>query len=886
MVTPGVPYPSHWEADVVLRDGSTAHLRPIRPDDADRLRRFHSRLSEETLYFRFFAVVRDLSDRDVARLTAVDHVDRVALVATVGDEMVGVVRYERLDREAAEVAFTIEDAYQGRGLGSVFLEHIAAAARERGLSRFVAEVLPANRKMLRVFEEAGYVFASAVDDGVAHLTFELAPTEDSQAVAYSREHRAEARSVERLLRPGSVVVVGASRREEAVGSWLLRAVRDGGFRGRLYGVNPAVDQIEGVPCFPSVRDLPEEVDLAVVAVPAPAVDQVIADCGARHVKGLVVVSEGFAESGTQEGRERQRRLVSVARGVGMRVVGPGSFGIINTEPATSLNASLIPTIPRRGRLGFFSQSGSLGVALLENAERRGLGVTSFVSAGNRVDVSGNDVMQYWEEDEATHAVLLYLETLGNPRKFTRLARRLSRRKPVVVLTTGAIAGAPPEGHLVRRSRAPVEALESLFRQAGVIRVRSLAQMFDVGQLLAEQPLPAGPRVAVLGNSQSLVRLAVDSVSGTDLVLARPPLLMDPDASGRPFPDTIHAVFEDPGVDSVTALFIPPFRTRDEDVAGVLLDAARSSGKTVVAVLMGMRSPSDHFVEAAGEAAGELPTYATPEEAVRALAAVTGYATWRAEPAGHTVEPSNLDVRGARRIVERALGPAADMAMDAETLTALLACYGITLWPMAVAPTRDEADAAADRLGYPVALKTLAPHLRHRSDLGGVRLNIDDAVEMTGAYDAMAERLGPGSERFFAVQPMAPAGVACVVRALEDPVLGPVVSFGLGGVATELLGDTSYAVPPLTDVALSSLVRSVAAAPLLFGHRGAEPADVTALEDLIGRLARLADDVPEVAELELNPVIAAASGVSVLSAYGRLARPTAPRDRPVRALQTM
>lgn len=887
-------YPSHWEADVVLRDGGTAHLRPILPSDADRLRRFHGRLSEETIYFRFFAVVRELSDRDVQRFTTVDHNARVALVATVGAEIVGVVRYEQVDAASAEVAFTIEDDYQGRGLGSVLLEHVAAAARERGISRFVAEVLPANRKMLRVFEEAGYVVSSALDDGVVRLSFDLEPTENSQAVTYAREHRSEALSVERLLRPRAVAVVGASRREEAVGSWLLRAVRDGGFRGKLFAVHPEADEIEAVRCYPSVRDIPGAVDLVLVAVPAPTVERIVEDCAAKSVRGLVVVSEGFAESGTEEGRDRQRRLVSLARGSGMRVVGPGSFGLINTDPTVSLNASLLPEIPRRGGLGFFTQSGSLGIALLDNAARRGLGLTTFVSAGNRVDVSGNDLMQYWEEDDRTSAVLMYLESLGNPRKFSRLARRLSRRKPVVVATTGAFSGAPPEGHLVRRTRAPAAALDALLRQAGVVRVDSVSQLFDVGELLAHQPLPRGPKVAVLGNSQSLIRLALAACADTPLARSGAPVYLDPDASGAEFEEAIDGVFTASEVDSVVALFVPPFRTRDEDVAQVLLASARSSGKTVVAVLLGMRAPTED-AQSSGQttepaprgtqpdAAAELPTYPTPEDAVRALAAVTTYAQWRAEPAGKTVEPTGLDVRGARAVVARALQAAAEVELGPEVLAELLGCYGVAVLPMISAASRETALSAAAELGYPVALKTLAPHLRHRSDLGGVRLHIDDPDEMIGAYDAMAVRLGPGSQRHFAVQQMVPAGVACVVRTREDPLLGPVVSFGLGGVATELLGDVAYAIPPLTDVELSALVRSVRAAPLLFGHRGSEPGDVAALEDVLGRLARLADDVPEVAELELNPVVVASSGVNVLSAYGRLARRPTPRDRRARAL---
>ncbi|MGZ4640251.1 MAG: GNAT family N-acetyltransferase, partial [Actinomycetes bacterium] len=428
-------YPAHWEADVVLRDGGTAHLRPIRPEDADLLRRFYSRLSDETIYFRFFSLYRQLSDKDVTKFTVVDHVDRVALIATVGDEMIGVVRYERVGPDEAEVAFNIEDAHQGRGVGAVFLEHIAAAARERGVARFVADVLPTNRKMLRVFQDAGYVVAHAMEDGVVRLEFSLEPTENSRAVTFAREHRAEAASVARLLQPRSVAVVGASRSPHSIGHTVLRHIIDGGFTGSVHAVNPHAEEVAGVPSYGSIRDVPADVDLAVLAVPAEDVEQVVAECAPKGVRGLVVVSSGFAETG-EAGRARQQRLVRLARGAGMRVVGPSSFGVVVTDPEISLNASLSPVMPPRGRLGFFSQSGALGIALLDNVVERGLGISSFVSAGNRVDVSGNDLMQFWEDDEATDAVMLYLESLGNPRKFARITRRVGRQKPILAVKSG------------------------------------------------------------------------------------------------------------------------------------------------------------------------------------------------------------------------------------------------------------------------------------------------------------------------------------------------------------------------------------------------------------------------------------------------------------------
>ena len=871
-------YPSHWEADVVLRDGGTAHLRPVRPDDADRLRRFYARLSDETIYFRFFSLVRELSQRDIERFTVVDHHDRVALIATIADEMVGVVRYERLDADTAEVAFTIEDAHQGRGIGSVFLEHVAAAARERGISRFVADVLPANNKMLHVFEEAGYVVDHKFDDGVARLSFDLEPTEDSLAVTYSREHRSEAASVRRLLEPRSVAVAGASRDPDSVGQTVLRHLLAAGFTGPVHAVNRQVRKVAGVTSYPTVRDVPGDLDLVVVAVPAGEVESVVTDCAAKGVRGLVVMSTGFAETGA-DGAVLQRRLVALARGNGMRVLGPSSLGVLNTDERVRLNASLSPMVPAPGRVGFFSQSGALGVALLDTAVRRGLGLSTFVNAGNRVDVSGNDLLQFWEEDDATEAVMLYLESIGNPRKFSRIARRLARQKPVVVVKSGRGRGEVPHGHLVRGTRAPAAAIDALFRRAGVIRVESIHQMFDVAQLVAHQPLPEGPRVAVVGNSDALAVLAEDAAEEAGLQVVATTTL-GPDAGPEEFEEALASVFADEGVESVVALFIPPLRTRDAEVAEVLARTARGAGKTVVSTFLGMPGVPEALRVEEGRR-GSVPSYPSAEDAVRTLAAVTSYAAWRATPAGHTVVPSGLDVRAARAAVVEMLGDRDETVLDDAALARLLACYGIEVREAVAVEDVDAAVAAADRLGYPVALKALAPHLRHRRELGGVRLDIDDAEEMRTAYVALRERLGDVGP--FAVQRMAPTGVACRLATVEDPLFGPVVSFGLGGMATDLLGDRAYGVPPLTDADLSGMVRSVRTAPLLLGHGGAPAADLPALEDLLARLARLADDLPEVAELELNPVVASSTGASVLAATGHLAHPQARTDRGARAL---
>src|SRR5918998_2013879 len=512
-------------ADVLLADGTAVRLRPIRPRDADALVALHSRFSERTRYLRYFSPYPRIPERDLRRFVNVDHRDREAFVVVLGGEIIAVGRYERLraDSPDAEVAFVVEDAHQGRGIGSVLLEHLADAARRAAISRFVAEVLPQNGGMLRVFSDFGYQVQRQYADGVVHLSFPIAPTDRSREVQESREHRTEAKSIARLLSPRGVAVYGASASGQGIGAAILGHIRDGGFPGTIVPVHRSAERVAGLPAYRSASDARVPVDLALVAVPPDAVTDALRDAAAAGASGLVVVSAGFAEAGP-EGAAAQRALIEAAHGAGLRVVGPNCLGIANTHPDVRLNATLAPTLPAAGRVGFFSQSGALGVALLAEADRRGLGLSSFVSAGNRAAVPGHDLLQYWQDDPGTDLVLLYLETFGNPRKFARIARRMSRVKPVV-----AVASATRPPGLAGDLPGPdAKAVTALFARSGVIRVDTVAELFDVGILLAHQPLPAGRRVGVVGNSSALSGLAVAACRAHDLdVAGRDPLDLGP-----------------------------------------------------------------------------------------------------------------------------------------------------------------------------------------------------------------------------------------------------------------------------------------------------------------------------------------------------------------------
>ncbi|MFD0773208.1 GNAT family N-acetyltransferase [Streptomonospora algeriensis] len=878
-------YPNHWEADVVLTDGGTAHLRPISTDDGELLRAFHDRLSPETIYYRFFAPYPKLSSRDVERFTNVDYENRVALIATISDVMVAVVRYDKVGPDEAEVAFVVEDAHQGRGLASVLLEHIAAAAMERGVRRFVADVLPENRRMINVFREAGYTAQQSFDEGVIRLTLDLEPTHDAEEVMRAREQRAESRSIARLLFPDSVAVIGASRTAHTIGQSVLRNLLAGDFQGPVYPVHPTAKAVAGVRAYASILDVPDSVDLAVVAVRADMVVDVVEECAQKGIHGLVVVSSGFGETGPQ-GRERQDELVRTARAAGMRVIGPNCLGIANTDPEISLNATLAPYVPPRGPIGFFSQSGALGRAILQRVAERGMGLSTFVSAGNRADVSGNDLVQYWQEDSATKVVLQYLESLGNPRKFTRLARRLAKEKPVVAVRSGGSSGVP-SGHAAGALALPDYAVTSLFEQAGVVRVDDITQMFDVAQLFAYQPLPAGPRMGIVGNSDSLGLLAKDA-SVRQGLKPREPLALGPTAAAEDFDRALAELLADDSVDSVIVVFIPALTPISDDVAEVMRARAATASKPIVTTYLGYQGlPAElRRIGDNGEtAAGSIPSYPAPEDAVRALAQATRYALWRERESGRHPELADIDGAQARSIIERALGRRTqdeqesrtvwftsepvledESAVDRETAYALLSCYGIDTVPFIPVSSADEAVQAADQLGYPVVVKANALDLRLRAGGTGIRADLHTATDVRGAFVAMDERLGPDAN--LVVQTMVVPGVPTVVRAGENPSFGSVVGFGLADVTAELLDDRAFRLAPLTDTDASDLVHAVRAAPLLFGLPAgatslAEQPNVEALEETLVRVSRLVDAFPEVAHIELDPVIVNSSGAHVL-----------------------
>lgn len=907
-------YPAHWEADVVLRDGATASLRPVIPTDRSALEKMYAGQSERTIYLRFFTHKPKLSDKELTRFTTVDHNNRVAFVMMLGEEMIGIGRYDRTNDPAeAEVAFMISDAHQGRGIGSILLEHLAAAAHERGIDRFSAEVLPQNRKMLNVFTDAGYEITREFEDGLVMVHFNIDPTDRSRGVMEAREHRAEAKSIAELLAPKVVAVLGSAENWERTGNKVLNTLVEGGFTGKVYGINDAGHPAGNIPVFTHIAQVPERVDLAIIAVPIKDVPAAVEACGQANARGALIYTAGYADDGAR-GRARQKSLVKLARSHGMRIIGPASFGVLNNSPHVRLDATISSKDPGPGKLGLFSQSSAIGAVFSHSAVRRNIGVSSLISAGNRADVSGNDIMQYWEDDEATRVCALYLESIGNPRKFSRIARRLSRVKPVVLAKNAVTGQQLPPGHSGRTSITPPDALDSMFKQAGVIRAETIDRALDVAQVLVSQPLPTGRRLAILSNASALGQIVADraeelriDVSLTESMLR----LTDDGVDGLEILEEVAtSALESAGVDAVIGVFITGESIDPQDVARVLHRAGQQSGKPILASFPGALSNEStlrgiwqenkqpELEDQPEETTGEngpaqvqdgLPCFESPGDSILALAAVMDYVEWRDKETGALAVPEGVSPKAAAADIATFLhtsgSPHPVTLTDLDT-ERLLSHYGISVLPEYRFDTPEQAIAAvAQAGGYPVVLKTTDTYMRHRIDLGGVRLGIESDEELVSEISQMHRTLEPYGHFDLALQKQAPAGQTAVLTAIEDPLIGPVISFGMAGDATTLLDDWAHRVPPLTERDVYKMIRSPKAASKLFDPASRHTAKTELLEDLCARVALLKDNHPEIAYLELNPVLLSPETLTVVGARVQVAQSPQRTDSARRAMSS-
>jgi acetate---CoA ligase (ADP-forming) len=862
--------------DVILRDGSTLRLRPPVEADADALLEFFGGLSNQSRYLRFhgFAAV---GEKLVEPVLEPDWHERGALLGTLEGRVVALANWVRLrDPRAAEVAFTVADAYQRRGIGTRLLERLAQRAAEAGIEEFVAEVLPQNDTMLAVFRDAGFAVTRAAEGGELEIRFPIAPTNHYRELVAERDHEAVVASLRPFFEPKTIAIVGASARRGQIGGELFRNVIDADFAGSAYPVNRKGEPVAGVHAFPSVAEIPDEVDVAVICVPGAGVLEAAEEALDAGVRAIVVISAGFAETGA-EGAERQEQLLALARAHGARVVGPNCLGI--SSSVVNLNATFAPRPFPKGKIGFSSQSGALGLAVLERASARDLGLTSFVSIGNKADVSSNDLLEWWEDDEATEIVMLYLESFGNPRAFARIARRLARTKPILAMKGGTTrAGSKAASSHTAALAGSEAAIDALFHQAGVIRTATLDELIDVAALLSAQPVPRGRRVAVLTNAGGLGILAADACESLGLELPTPseetraalaavlpaeastanPVDMLGGANEKSFATVLPLVLADPGVDGAIVLFVPTVGV-DEDAVGAAISAAAATAgeKPVLCVFLSGRG-----APATLRSVAPVPAFDYPEAAARALGRAAERGEWLRRRAG-SVPELERDHETAEEVVREALETGGDGWLDPGRTRRLLEAYGIPLVPERVVTTPDAAVGAAQELGFPVVLKTAAPGA-HKTEQGGIALNLADEAAVLAA----AERIGPP----LLVQPFVQGGAELLAGAVEDPVFGPLVAFGPGGVFAELIGEAQFRLAPLSDSDAEELVRSGKAGHLVAGFRGTPPADAGALVDLLLRLSLLAHDVPELAELDLNPVIALPTGCLAVDARARVAPP--------------
>ena len=885
------------DAEIVLRDGSTVHVRPIGPEDREAMRTFLGLLSEDSRRLRFFSGAANLDWAAAAAIEA-GFPDSYGLVATRGDDrIVAHATYGMATDDKAEVAFAVADEMQGMGIATTLLAHLAEAAEEAGILWFEAEVLPGNHRMVNVFRESGFAVRTRSVPGAIHVEFPTALGSSARDRFEQREAVSATAAVRAFLAPASVAVVGASRRPGSVGHETLRNLVAGGFKGPVYAVNAHADSVLSLPTFHSIADMPQPVDLAVIAVPSAAVVDVARECAGKGVKALVVLSAGFGESGPA-GAARQRELVHVCRSSGMRLVGPNCLGVLNTDPAVHLNATFAPSFPPEGRVGFLSQSGALGLAAIDHAQALSLGLSSFVSNGNKADISGNDLLQYWEEDDATELIVLYLESFGNPRKFARLARRVGARKPILAVKSGrSKAGARATGsHTGALISASDVTVDALFRQAGVIRSDTLSDLFDVATLLDAQPIPRGDRVAIVTNAGGLGIMCADACEASGLTVIDLPdalqaqlaAFLQPGAStsnpvdliatagADDYRRTIETVARSGAVDAIIAIFIPPLVTRAEDVADAICEAASTLDRSLPVVSVF----ASHDPAPAQLANARVPSYAYPEDAARALGQAAEHGRWLARDPGavRTFDGLRGDEAAAVIAASLARGPG---WLQPDDVTTLLSCYGLATPECAFADTPDGAAGVAERFGGPVVIKAVAPTLVHKTDAGAVALGLTGRVAVAAAARDMQASVAAAGHvvEGFLVQRLVPAGVEMLVGVVLDPLFGPVVACGSGGATAELIGDVAVRLSPVTDREAHDMVRSLRTFALLDGYRGAAPVDVAALEDVVLRLAAMVDQHAEIAEVDLNPVIVSADGAVVVDARIRAEQPAPRRPWP-------
>ncbi|MFA5399611.1 MAG: GNAT family N-acetyltransferase [Dehalococcoidia bacterium] len=889
-----------YSTSVALKDGSSLHLRPILMSDEERLLALFSRMSKQTIYLRFHHVLTHMSREEARRFCTVDYEDTFALVGTLGEgseeRIIAVGRYARQPgANRAQIAFEVEDKYQGLGIGTHLLDQLAYIARDKGITTFEAEVLAENKDMMNVLINSGFTMQRQYQGTTYVGLLDLAPTDVVEQKSFEREKFSSIASLRAFLNPKSVAVIGASRRPNTIGNFVFRNLIQQDFKGVVYPVNPNAEVVAAIKAYPSILDIPGDIDLAIIVVPADKVQQVVEESAHKGARGVVVLSSGFADIGG-EGLERQNKLLTTIRSYGMRMLGPNCMGMMNTNPGVNLNATFANIVPPHGNIAFATQSGVLGSAILMYATSLNIGLSTFVSIGNRADISSNELLQYWEDDPDTDVVLQYLESFGNPRKFTRIARSITAKKPVVSLTgnRGSIQKRKFSSHTGAMATDQA-ATEALYKQAGILRVDTLEDLFDTGNLLANQPLPQGNRVAIISNAGGPALLTAEACKSRGLEIPPlsdglasrlktflpsranilNPLDMSPEVSTEQYGQTLKLMLKEASLDMVVVIFIQPIPRLSEEFAAVIREVAplyREAGKPLVTSILGIRGAG---ISLGPQERRVVPSFAFPESTAGALARAVEFSQRLKRPSGKIPEFSDIDKDRADRIISSAIEKSGkrQVWLDAESILGLFECYGIKFVTLKIARTPEEASAATKEIGCPVAVKILSPSITQKTEVEGVILDCRSGDEVKKAFSRIRQNLegiGKSAEmEGVIVQKMVQGGVEVIVGVTQHPAFGPLVMFGLGGVYVELFQDVIFNIHPLTDMDAHEMIKSVKAYQLLEGWRGSKRADIPAIEDLLLRISAMAENHPQILEMDLNPVKVLPEGQFYLVVDGRI-----------------
>jgi acetyl coenzyme A synthetase (ADP forming)-like protein len=905
---------------LILRDGSTATVHVAKPEDREAIREFFRHLSPESRYTRFFSMAEPDESLLDSFCNPNPHIQLSLVVTRIvsgASRIIAVGTYVSTDSRNAEVAVAVDDTFHGKGLGTLLLERLALLAVRHGFAKFWATTNSSNLPMAEIFRNSGFPVNESREDSYLRFDFSILPTKASILKSEMMDRAFTYASILPFFEPSSIAVIGASRDPSSLGFLILEELVRNHFQGPVYPVNPKASVVGSMRAYPSVKDLPEPVDLAVLVIAANRIPDVVDECAERGVKAVVVVTAGFAEAGA-DGLDLQQKVLDKVRGHGMRMVGPNCMGIINTDPRVQMNASFSPVFPPAGRVAMSSQSGALGVAILAVARDRRLGFSTFISVGNKADVSGNDLLQYWEEDPGTDVILLYLESFGNPRRFSRIARRVSRSKPIVCVKGGrSSAGKRAAGSHTAAMAVNDVAVEALFRQTGVVHAETLEEMFDLAALLGSQPPPQGRRVGIITNAGGPGILCTDTCEAHGLVVpefskqtrtrlakflppaasAANPVDMIASADPQQYKLAVETVLKSGDVDAVIVIYIPVAPNLDPFLAAIgegVAEARRDrvNNKPVLACLMtkgGAVAP----IQLNGE---RIPAYAFPEAAARVLGKAAVYAEWRQAPLGITPDFADIDAEKARCICRTALSQRGDGWLSTEEARMVLAAMKLPLPAGGVATSAAQAVQIAQSIGYPVAVKLASHQIIHKTEMGGVRLNLADDAAVRRAFDQIEKLLSRKGKadamEGVLIQPMLSEGVELMIGVAADPLFGPLIAFGLGGIYVEILQDVCFRITPLTDRDASEMIASIKGYRLLQGYRGHQPADVKAIEEALLRVSRLVEEVPEISELDLNPVFAFApgKGCSIVDARIHVKSPAAGgtdtiKDSPQRSLST-